>query len=196
MDSKEPKETFDIKTPSDMLEKLVREFERLSRSTIHPQDVVDHTINCAMTAWHLVEWAWKAHFVNDPKAQAQLASEIGFQPGAPKYDSRYPARWFARAMMKSCPALGHCRSIAIGSKHVYCVKTTVADTYVSEGPTYRFILDASQLGSGVVLDGPDIPSTQYIPKIKTDEGEVVNAIQVIDATTLFWQEFLKNYAIE
>src|SRR6266550_2815650 len=53
-----PPKTFAINSSRDMLEKLKREIERLAGSIIR-QEVVDHGLNAAMTAWHLTDWTWK-----------------------------------------------------------------------------------------------------------------------------------------
>src|SRR5262249_36284559 len=53
-----PPPTFAINSRRDMLEKLEREIERLAGSMIR-QEIVDHGVNAAMTAWHLTEWTWR-----------------------------------------------------------------------------------------------------------------------------------------
>src|SRR5437899_1846509 len=52
-----PPKTFAINSSRDLLEKLKREIERLAGSIIR-QEVVDHGLNAAMTAWHLTDWTW------------------------------------------------------------------------------------------------------------------------------------------
>jgi hypothetical protein len=49
---------FAIHSSRDMLEKLKREIERLAGSIIR-QEVADHALNAAMTAWHLTDWTWR-----------------------------------------------------------------------------------------------------------------------------------------
>ena len=51
-------ETFALDSSRDMLEKLKREIERLAGSIIR-QEVVDHGLNAAITAWHLTDWTWR-----------------------------------------------------------------------------------------------------------------------------------------
>jgi len=53
-----PLKTLAINLSRDMLEKLKREIERLAGSIIR-QEIVDHGLNAAMTAWHLTEWTWR-----------------------------------------------------------------------------------------------------------------------------------------
>src|SRR6266436_10399168 len=53
-----PPKTFAINSSRDMLEKLTREIERFAGSIIR-QEVIDHGLNAAMTAWHLTDWTWR-----------------------------------------------------------------------------------------------------------------------------------------
>src|SRR5262245_40371143 len=53
-----PPKTLAINSSRDMLEKLRREIDRLAGSIIR-QEIVDHGLNAAMTAWHLTEWTWR-----------------------------------------------------------------------------------------------------------------------------------------
>jgi hypothetical protein len=63
-----PPKTFAINSSRDMLEKLKREIERLAGSIIR-QEVVDHGLNAAMTAWHLTDWTWK-EIRNSPRLRS------------------------------------------------------------------------------------------------------------------------------
>src|SRR5262249_8844771 len=50
-----PPKTLAMNSSRDMLEKLRREIDRLAGSIIR-QEIVDHGLNAAMTAWHLTDW--------------------------------------------------------------------------------------------------------------------------------------------
>jgi len=69
-----PPKTFAINSSRDMLEKLRREIECLARSIIR-QEVVDHGLNAAMTAWHLTDWTWKE--IKDSPRLRSLATRAG-----------------------------------------------------------------------------------------------------------------------
>ena len=77
MSSREPQlspgKTFAIDSSRDMLEKLKREIERLSSSMIR-QEVVDHGLNAAMTAWHLTDWTWREIQDSTPRLRSLTAS--------------------------------------------------------------------------------------------------------------------------
>ena len=47
---------FGMSSCRDMLNKLWREIDRLAQSSKRA-DIVDHALNAAWTAWHLIEWA-------------------------------------------------------------------------------------------------------------------------------------------
>ena len=186
---------FGIETPRGMLRKLERELKRLSRATFEPQDVVDHSINCAMTAWHIVEWVWQLHFRRNQDALDALARAAGLQ--TPNGGGRYPPQWMADWICQCSPEIATCREIAIGSKHVILdpPPVRVADTDVSARPTQEFTLGTSVLGGGDVFDGRDLPPTQYLPKVRGNDGTTHNAIQVFDAAVLFWRQFFDDYGI-
>lgn len=199
-----PTHSFGITTCGEMRAKLERELERVGRSTIDPdpQVVVDHTINCALTAWHMVDWVWQLHFRDNTSAQQQLATKaqvniaLEKRTGAPT--------WFHDALFKYCGSdnLQLCEAIAIGSKHVYPERASrpveAIDSDVTARPTQVFTLDFSTLGGGDVLaadDGSALASTQYLPKITRADGTKQFAIQVLDGVTVFWQQFLSDFGI-
>src|SRR5439155_14272615 len=69
-----PPKTCAINSSRDMLEKLKREIVRLAGSIIR-QEVVDHGLNAAMTAWHLTDWTWKE--IKDSPRLRSLTTRAG-----------------------------------------------------------------------------------------------------------------------
>ena len=63
-----------MQSSRDMLEKLRREIDRLAGSIIR-QEIVDHGLNAAMTAWHLTDWAWKE--IQDSTRRPTLTARAG-----------------------------------------------------------------------------------------------------------------------
>src|SRR5262245_2067114 len=53
-----PPKTLAMQSSRDMLEKLRREIDRLAGSIIR-QEIVDHGLNAAMTAWYRTDWVWR-----------------------------------------------------------------------------------------------------------------------------------------
>jgi hypothetical protein len=81
-----PPPTFAINSSRDMLEKLKREIERLAGSIIR-QEIVDHGVNAAMTAWHLTEWTWREIQGSIPRVRSLTA-----RAGNADQSRRSPAR--------------------------------------------------------------------------------------------------------
>ncbi len=200
MPIKPPRHSFGITTCGEMLAKLERELERIARSTFDAQDVVDHSINCALTSWHMVDWVWQLHFRNNPSAQERLAAAANMNRPRSKSDGASRPKWVKDAFLKLCAGLKDMEAIAIGSKHVYpeVTPTELVEAYVSARTPPPFVLGVSKLGEGDVLAGEDgsvPPRTQYLPKIEKGEGTTQIAIQVSDSTVLFWKQFLKDFGI-
>src|SRR5262250_187175 len=101
-----PPKTLAMNSSRDMLEKLRREIDRLAGSIIR-QEIVDHGLNAAMTAWHLTDWVWR---------------EIQGSPRRPilTAKARAPIRelkQFQELVKRNCAELAYCEDIAISTKH-------------------------------------------------------------------------------
>jgi hypothetical protein len=103
---------YGLQSSGDMLMKLDREMARLA-SANGQQDVIDHGLNVAMTAWHLVDWVW-----TDIKRLKRLpdwlvvAGGIGVPAGALN-----DADAFKNYALKQCPELRYCQIITTSAKH-------------------------------------------------------------------------------
>ena len=190
-----PAHSFGLKTPRDMLAKLEREFNRLAEDTFNPEEVVDHTINCAMTAWHMVDWVWELHFRGNNATLEKLAAQADIKRQPKEEERNYTPDWVKNAICQLCPAIGTCRDIANGTKHAISghQDPAVVETMVSARPTVEFTLDSSTLGGGDVLGGPELPETQYLPKIVSNDGTRDGAIAVFDHAVQFWRSFLDEF---
>lgn len=106
---------FDGARPSvrAMYTKLVREQKRVARKTNKQEQLVDHSVNFAMTAWHLVDWVWKLHFQGDSNAQAALRKK----PVATVIDID-PPLWFKQTILEECPELRYCREVCNGTRQI------------------------------------------------------------------------------
>jgi hypothetical protein len=89
--------TFALESCRDVLDKLEWEIEGLSREQRMPA-LAYSAFNCAVTAWHLADWVWKAL----PRRRQRT------EGGEEK---------FKQACRDKCPALAHCWLIANASKH-------------------------------------------------------------------------------
>jgi len=91
----------------DMLEKLRREIDRLAGSIIR-QEIVDHGLNAAMTAWHLTDWVWRE--IQGSTRRPTLTAKAG----APIRELKQ----FQELVKRNCAELAYCEDIAISTKHL------------------------------------------------------------------------------
>src|ERR1700745_3613410 len=112
-----PPKTLAMQSSRDMLEKLRREIDRLAGSIIR-QEVVDHGLNAAMTAWHLADWTWK-EIKDSPRLRSLTAR------------ARTPIRelkQFQEFVKRDCAELAYCEGIAVSTKHFGFSKLPVFST--------------------------------------------------------------------
>src|SRR5262249_57542595 len=115
-----PPKTLAMNSSRDMLEKLRREIDRLAGSIIR-QEIVDHGLNAAMTAWHLTDWVWRE--IQGSTRRSTLTAKAG----APIRELKQ----FQELVKRNCAELAYCEDIAISTKHftfsklpVFCTKVT------------------------------------------------------------------------
>jgi hypothetical protein len=104
---------FGLQSSRDMLMKLEREMERLA-SANSQLDVIDHGLNVAMTAWHLVDWVW-ADIKCLPDWRAAVAAKIDIQAEALK------DRDFKNYAVGQCPELRYRQIITTSAKRFGCM---------------------------------------------------------------------------
>jgi hypothetical protein len=90
--------TFALESCRDMLGKLEWEIAGIEAEQEMP-DLAYRAFNCALTAWHLSDWVWKA-----------LSAEQRQNLGPSEED-------FRRRCREECPALARCWLITNASKH-------------------------------------------------------------------------------
>ena len=200
MQSDQPLHSFGITTCREMLAKLDRELERVARGTFGAREIVDHSINCALTAWHMVDWIWQLHFRNDEEAQETLAQKADIDRQELRGDGSSPPQWFKDALFTLCDGLRDCQAIANGTKHVFLERTPTEtiEAHVSARAASAFTLGVSKLSGGDDLandDGKVPAATQYLPKIKRADGTTRVAIEVMDGVTRFWRQLLEEFEI-
>src|SRR5262245_18239931 len=110
-----PPKTLAMQSSRDMLEKLRREIDRLAGSIIR-QEIVDHGLNAAMTAWHLTDWAWR-----EIQGATRLPTLIA-GAGAPISDLKQ----FRELVKRNCAELAYCEGMAISTKHFAFSKLPVS----------------------------------------------------------------------
>src|SRR6516164_11865369 len=117
-----PPKTLAINSSRDMPEKLKREIERLAGSIIR-QEIVDHGVNAAMTAWHLTEWTWREIQGSMPRVRTLTA-----RAGTPIRELEQ----FQEFVKRDCAELAYCEGIAVSTKYFTFSKPPVFSTKVTE----------------------------------------------------------------
>jgi len=168
-----PASVFALATPQHMLTKLSWEISQLRDSLsprgddfVWPLTPAYHAYNCAVTAWHLVDWTWCT-------ADAELREQMGH-----KYQFAFPAserkglERFADSITQDCRALHVCRVIANGSKHM---KVGKPDPNVEA--QIKWVNEPSFLQLPYVADG--------------DENRA--ALEVFEETFRYWQRLFSSF---
>ena len=97
-----PPKTLAMNSSRDMLEKLRREIDRLAGSIIR-QEIVDHGLNAAMTAWHLTDWVWRE--IQGSTRRPTLTAKAG----APIRELKQ----FQELVKRNCAELAYCEDIGL-----------------------------------------------------------------------------------
>jgi hypothetical protein len=183
-----PPKTFAINSSRDMLEKLKREIERLAGSIIR-QEVVDHGLNAAMTAWHLTDWTWKE--IKDSSRLRSLTARARMQIRELKQ--------FQEFVKRDCPDLAYCEGIAVSTKHFGFSKLPVFSSKVAE----RFKISPHPIGK----DGggkqhefsPTGESISYTTQASelwiTDGSSLTPAADILENTFQWWRKFIDEMSL-
>jgi hypothetical protein len=181
--------TFAINSSRDMLEKLKREIEQLAGSIIR-QEVIDHGLNAAMTAWHLTDWTWREIQGSIPRIRSLTASA-----GTPIRELKQ----FQEFVKKDCAELAYCEGIAVSTKYFTFSKPPVFSTKVTE----RFKISSDPIGK----DG-DATLNQFSPAGEivsytaqaselwiTDGRSLTSAVEILEDAFQWWRKFIDEMSI-
>jgi len=172
-----------MQSSRDMLEKLRREIDRLAASIIR-QEIVDHGLNAAMTAWHLTDWAWREI------QGSTLLPTLTARAGAPIRDLKQ----FQELVKRNCAELAYCEGIAISTKHLAFSKLPVFSTKVTE----RFKIGQVPISKdGVATPHQFSPIGKHITYTAqaaelwiTDGRSLTPAAEVLENAYQWWREFI------
>jgi hypothetical protein len=183
-----PPKSLAMQSSRDMLEKLKREIERLAGSIIR-QEVVDHGLNAAMTAWHLTDWTWKE--IKDSSRLRSLTARARMQIRELKQ--------FQEFVKRDCPDLAYCEGIAVSTKHFGFSKLPVFSSKVAE----RFKISPHPIGK----DGggkqhefsPTGESISYTTQASelwiTDGSSLTPAADILENTFQWWRKFIDEMSL-
>jgi hypothetical protein len=184
-----PPKTFAINSSRDMLEKLKREIERLAGSIIR-QEVVDHGLNAAMTAWHLTDWTWREIQGSIPQFRSLTA-----RAGTPIKELKQ----FQEFVKRNCAELAYCEGIAVSTKHFAFSKLPVFSTKVTE----RFKINLDPIGKEDAATlhqfsptGGTISYTVQASELWiTDGRSLTSAAEVLEYAFQWWRKFIDEMSI-
>jgi hypothetical protein len=175
-------ETLAINSSRDMLEKLRREMDRLAGSIIR-QEIVDHGLNAAMTAWHLTDWVWRE--IQGSTRRPTLTASAG----APIRELKQ----FQELVKRNCAELAYCEGIAISTKHFTFSKLPMFSTKVTE----RFKINPDPIGKdgGATRHqfsptGETVTYTAQATELWiTDGRSLTPAAEVLEHAFQWWRKF-------
>jgi hypothetical protein len=101
--------TFGLSGPRDLLEKLRRDIDRLRKPREDATEEAHVALDCALSAWALVDWTWEALPPDRADQFLKPANQGSKGVGAP--------RAFAEHVGQMVRDLMTCRLIATGAKH-------------------------------------------------------------------------------
>jgi hypothetical protein len=184
-----PPETFALDSSRDMLEKLKRELERLAGSIIR-QEVVDHGLNAAMTAWHLTDWTWR-----EIQGSTLVLRALTARGKTPIRELKQ----FQGFVKRDCAELAYCEGIAVSTKYFTFSKPPVFSTKVTE----RFKISSDPIGK----DG-DATLNQFSPAGEivsytaqaselwiTDGRSLTSAVEILEDAFQWWRKFIDEMSI-
>ena len=184
-----PPKTLAINSSRDILEKLKREIERLAASIIR-QEIVDHGLNAAMTAWHLTDWAWREIQGSIARLRSVTASA-----GTP---IREPKQ-FQEFVKRDCPELAYCESIAVSAKHFGFSKVPVFSAKVTE--RFKISPDPTGKDGGATLHqfSPARESFSYTLQASElwiiDGRSLTPAAEILESSFQWWRKFIDEMSI-
>ena len=178
-----PTKTLAMQSSRDMLEKLRREIDRLAASIIR-QEIVDHGLNAAMTAWHLTDWAWR-----EIQGSTRLPT-LTARAGAPIRDLKQ----FQELVKRNCAELAYCEGIAVSTRHFAFSKLPVFSTKVTE----RFKIGPVPISKDGVATlhqfspiGENITYTAQAAELWiTDGRSLTPAAEILENAYQWWRKFI------
>ena len=172
--------TFGLRTPQDLLAKLERELTRL-KTAREVADMIDHGINFALSAWHMVEW-----IAEDDNYRDKLRAKLGTGT-ADKKTLRKELEKFA---LRRCRELESCRVVATCAKHLECTHPPPRDkTFEAhEGPTtITWRNDRDEVVTFVNKSGQAV---SWINFCIVQNGVRLQTAEIFTRTLEWWRSFV------
>lgn len=169
--------TFDLRTPTDLYEKLLYDIERLrsARGTVESKYAA---FDCAVDAWHLVDWT--LHSLDEDRHE-QLSGRN--RPGPPKKSNLTAEASFAATQADRLPALKFCRMLANSAKHREVRKDSLPNFRTGSTAILRWSKPKEETG--------ERPLTNISPLTYVEvDGERYKAVELFEDMADQWRTFL------
>lgn len=170
-------------SPFDIACKLEREMERMQDAE-SLRDFVEHTMNFALTAYHMIDWVWGA--LQQEPADGETSFErdswtvaIGYKP-----ETLSEVRSWA---ISQCPELEYCRQLANATKHLSCCSKKDAPTAEFEvTPTAEWKRQQQKAPFTSILDDHRAENWRLV---LVDDGKQIDLAEILrDRVFAFWTE--------
>ena len=170
-------------SPFDIACKLEREKERMQEAETL-RDFVEHTMNFALTAYHMIDWVWAAlqRVPVDGEAKFERdswAAAIGYEP-----KTRDEVWSWAKSL---CPELEYCRQLANATKHLSCRSKKDAPTAEFEvTPTAEWKRRQQKAPFTSILDDHRAENWRLV---LVENGKQIDLVEILrDRVFAFWSE--------
>ena len=184
-----PPETFALDSSRDMLEKLKREIEQLASSIIR-QEVIDHGLNAAMTAWHLTDWTWR-----EIQGSTLVLRALTARGKTPIRELKQ----FQGFVKRDCAELAYCEGIAVFTKNFAFSKLPVFSTEVTERFKISPVPISKEGGATLHQFSPTGESISYTTQASelwiTDERSLTSAAETLENACQWWRKFIDEMSI-
>jgi len=180
-----PPQTFGLENCRDLCEKLTREFKRLENARDR-EEIADHAINFAITAWHLIDWIWVAFERKD---------EYFAFTGTAKCES---SKWkylsdFRKYIVEREPRLRYCGLFANSAKHLQLSNDRWPEQESISTPVSGMSFGHTK--STLVIGDDFQGEIQWKPKICIGDDRL-DARAEFQAVLTFWTEFVYHETCE
>jgi hypothetical protein len=176
-----------LATPAHMLTKLHWEISSLRKALSQKPEHIGHThapaycaFNCAVTAWHLADWVWKA------STEDQHADTLALLGTTPTGDDEKDFGKFQTAIRKRSRPLHICRQLATGSKHM--IVTRHHDPNVRA--EMRWEREPARTGE---IRANDPLVVDHYRLVISDNGVERAAVNVFEDAFKDWEQFLGRW---
>ena len=170
----QPNNEFVIAEPSHMLAKFEWELDTFVKTMMGQRKKPDamtfagyQAFNCAVTAWHLADWAWA--YANEDTKRA-IAAKFGCQL---KKKDRENLNSFFEAVCRESRDLHICRHIANSSKHLKLDK-----------PDGGF---RAEICYGEIPSGPNGTMEKVFGLLVVDSGNVILVERIFARAQEYWK---------